>query len=258
VKKNIVIATIMTFCFVGIVSTFLITSTQSQTKEVPKTQESDENVPLVIYDDSKQSAIISEDRKKRNAKFNKSLFVQPTISDSVTEVSRMSDWQIGLSSLPVNKSDAVIVGFVNSSEAFLSIDKTGIYSEFSVQVTDLVKDNQNRRIKIGKKIVAQRSGGRVSYPTGKTVRYTISGQDMPRLNNKYVFFLTYSTNTKTYTILTGYEIYEGKVTALDGKGRSKSAGFDFSKYDGYDEKQFMNELQTEVYSQIDSEKEKLK
>jgi hypothetical protein len=212
---------------------------QSQQKETDK---SDENFPLVSLDTSNQAQRLDETRKMRNEKFDNSRWVKQTVYEGVASVGRMSHWQLGLPALPVQKSDVVAVGVVKSAEAFLSNNQTGVYSEFSVLVDSLVKDNQSKPIESGANIVVQRAGGRVRYPTGQIVKYSVSGQEMPRLNGKYVFFLGYDKQREVYRIITAYEVSYGKVTALDGKRKDRKSGFVFSQYDGVEERQFMNEL----------------
>ena len=240
-------------------------NTQSSNKLNNAQQEKDkftDDFPLVSLDTvsldapdiSKRVKIVDEKRKKRNEKFDKWEWVQKTVRDGATEAKRTNDWQTGLPALPVKKSDAVVIGTVNSSEAFLSNDETGVYAEFSVLIHNLVKDNPSDSIELDTNIIVQRAGGRVIYPNGKTLKYSIHGMGMPRLNSKYVLFLAYNQPIQTYRILTAYEIVNGKIIALDGKGTSKGAGFNFSKYDGFAEQQFMDELQIALYSQTDSPK----
>jgi hypothetical protein len=260
-KKYLIILIVILFGLGGLLlSNIRPVNTQSSDKVNNAKQEkdkSDDDFPLVSLDTSDTSRrvkIIDEKRKKRNEKYDKSGWVQKKVRDSVTEVRRIDDWQTSLPALPVKISDAVVVGTVNSSEAFLSNDETGVYSEFTILIDSLVKDNQSASLESDTNIIIQRAGGRVIYPTGKILRYSIHGQGMPRLNGRYVFFLAYNQPTQTYRILTAYEIANGKIIALDGKGTSKGAGFNFSKYDGLDERQFMDEIQVALNSQADSSK----
>lgn len=221
-----------------------------------KSDKSDENFPLVSLDDaSRQVENVDEKIRKRNEKFDKWDWIRKTVSAEATSANIINDWQIGLPALPIKKSDAVVIGTVNFAEAFLSNDKTGVYSEFSVLVSGLIKDNQSNPIESDSNIIVQRAGGRVIYPSGKILKYSISGQEMPRLNGKYIFFLRYDQQRQTYYIITAYEISNGKITALDGKGKAEGSGFKFSKYNGTDEQQFINELRNALYSKTDSTEE---
>lgn len=233
-------------------------NTQSNSKVNDAKQQidkSDEDFPLVSLKASNQDKSIDEKRRKRNEKFDKWGWVRKTVSAEAMSAKLINDWQIGLPALPVKKSDAVVIGTVNSGEAFLSNDETGVYSEFSVSIGGLVKNNRSSPIELDTDIIVQRAGGRIIYPSGKILKYFISGQEMPRLNGKYVFFLRYDQQRQAYNIITAYEILNGKITALDGKGKAKGSGFKFSEYNGVDEQQFMNELQIALYSQIDSSEE---
>jgi len=121
-----------------------------------------------------------------------------------------------------------------------------IYSEFSVKIDTILKDRKDSSIKINDHIAIDRAGGRVKYPTGRIFTYSISGQEMPRLNGRYVFFLTYDEKRDMYLILTAYEILNGKITALDGKGGNPLAGFDFEKYNGMSEFEFLNQVRDSI------------
>lgn len=227
-------------------------STQSSNKSHNRQEsdKSDENFPLVSLDDaSKQVESVDEKRRKRNEKFDKWNWVRKTVSVEATSVNLFNDWEVGLPALPVEKSDAVVIGIVHAADAFLSNDETGVYSEFSVSVKDIVKNNQSNQAKLDENIIVQRAGGRILYPSGKILRYSISGQEMPRLNGKYVFFLTYDQERRVYNILTAYEMSNGKITPLDGRGKSKASGFEFGKYEEIDEQRFLNELKFAIDSQ---------
>src|SRR5262245_51760510 len=51
-----------------------------------------------------------------------------------------SHWWIGLSALPVEQSDIVVLGTIVRREAHLTNDRTGIYSEFEVQADQIFRD----------------------------------------------------------------------------------------------------------------------
>ena len=78
-----------------------------------------------------------------------------------------------------------------------------------------------------------REGGRVSYPSGKVVTYNIEGQDMPRVNKRYVLFL--KREEENLSIVTGYELQGEKVRPLDGPQK-------FKKYDGTSADALLNKI----------------
>ena len=180
-------------------------------------------------------------RAKRDAKGKKynDRYV-PRISESSDGIFTIGDWEVGLPALPVARSSAVIVGDISDAQAYLSEDGTNIYSEFVVQVQQILKnDNQ---VPIGNSIAVERSGGRVRLPSGKIVTARTNHQDLPRIGTRYVLFLTHNfssgVNPDSLNILTGYELREGRVFPLDKLGPKHPV----SSYKGADQASFLNDL----------------
>ena len=160
-------------------------------------------------------------RAARLAKGNKfnSQFREPQIEENTRRFTN-SDWDVRLPALPIEQSAAVIVGTVKSANAYLSPDKTGIYSEFEIAVSNVIKNDSNNPIKPESTITVERNGGRVRMPSGAIVVHWTNHQNMPREGGRYVFFLTYHFDIPNYkgkdlVILTGYEFQNGLVQLLD-------------------------------------------
>jgi hypothetical protein len=117
--------------------------------------------------------------------------------------------------MPIRESDLVIEGTVTASAAFLANDNASVYSEFTVHITDILKEGPGLTARTGASVVAERFGGRVRYPGGRLVRYGFVGYGSPAEGKKYLLFLA-ATGAGNYTILTGYEIRGQVVRALDG------------------------------------------
>jgi hypothetical protein len=196
---------------------------------------------LVRLGNESRTGGADESRIRKNAKFDNWAWVRPQVGPDASSVTMMNDWQVGLPALPVKQSDAVIVGTVKSGKAFLSNDETGIYSEFFVSVGDWLKGSRLGSEK--SELIIHRAGGRILYPSGNILTYSISGQTMPRLNGKYVFFLVNDKSSSSFNILTAYGIDEGVITPLDGRGRGKVAGYNFSEYEGVAERTFLVALE---------------
>ena len=86
-----------------------------------------------------------------------------------------SHWAEGLDALPFNESDIALIGFVLDAKAHLSSDKTGIYSEFVVQVEEVLQNNAKESLNLSRMISLERFGGAVRFPSGATVRYEVTG-----------------------------------------------------------------------------------
>lgn len=125
-----------------------------------------------------------------------------------------ANWEVGLPALPVEQSQAVVLGRVVKAQAHLTSDKTVVYSEFLVQVDEVFKDESNT-ITPNTSLAVTRSGGRVRFPSGHIALQIVAGQNMPRLEARYVFFLSRDNDTEDFHLLTGYELHAGRVYPLD-------------------------------------------
>ena len=118
-----------------------------------------------------------EKRAKKGKKYNVK-YTSP-LSESVDSMFLNVDWDVNLPALPIEKSAAVVIGRVTKAEAHLSEDKTGIYSEFTIQIEAIFKNDPNNPLLNDKSVLAYRTGGRVRFPSGKILVSAVSYQDMP-------------------------------------------------------------------------------
>ena len=150
---------------------------------------------------------------------------------------------VRLPPIPVEQSNAVILGKVADRRAVLTDDKLGIYSEFSIRISEIFKDDLSGLF-IDQVIKASRPGGAVRFPSGRTQQYTIFGQGYPQQDNVYVLFLKRDEDGD-YSILTGYEVNGTVVQPLDGKRNlpKNEPDLQFGIYRGVSLESFRNALQ---------------
>jgi hypothetical protein len=148
--------------------------------------------------------------------------------------------------LPAAQSDAIVIGEVTDAQAFLTEDKTSVMSEFSIHLTDALKENPLAPFSIGDSLNVIRAGGAVRFSSGKVIRYGHEGKPLPRLNRQYLFFLKYNDDGGgDYLILTAYELREGHIFPLDGLGLTgnlEPAYSEYQKYTNLDESRFRREV----------------
>lgn len=184
-----------------------------------------------------------KERQKREAKGRKyNSRNAPPITESFDESFESTDWDVGLPAIPVSQSAAVIIGKVIMAQAYLSEDKTSIYSEFEVQVEQVWKSDRSE-LSAGTSVIVERAGGRIRFPSGKIAISVISHQQMPQVGSRYVLFLTHKGtvgggHSDDFSILTGYEFRDGCVFPLD----RTLPGHPITAYSGFDEKAFLNDL----------------
>ncbi|HEY9401449.1 MAG TPA: hypothetical protein VIQ24_02055 [Pyrinomonadaceae bacterium] len=153
-------------------------------------------------------------------------------------------------SLPAAQSDAVIIGEVSDAQAYLTEDKTGIYSEFTVRVGEVLKNSTTTPLGSDSSISAIRGGGAVRFPSGKVIRYGQHGKPLPRTGRRYVFFLKYNNDEgQDFKIITAYELRDGQVFPLDGLnlvGRVETAYAAYQKHRGAVEAVFLDEVRDAI------------
>jgi hypothetical protein len=184
-----------------------------------------EQNPLKVKED--QLAIVNYDapepgnapekarRNARGKRFDGSLRVAEPHPEAGAK-GILDSWMQSLPALPVDASDAVVMGDVTNAQAYLSPDKTGVYSEYTVRVDEVLKQYSAAPILTGGFVDAQREGGRVRFASGRVQSYITHYQGVPVTGRKYLLFLKRNEQAEVFILLTGYEQKDGHVYPLDG------------------------------------------
>jgi hypothetical protein len=154
---------------------------------------------------------------------------------------------------PVVQSDAVLIGEIASAHAYLSNDKTSIYSEFAVAVSEVLKDTSGG-ILVGSRVTIERSGGGLRLPSGKILIRGLLGKPLPKITRRYVFFLKRNEEGEDFSLITAYELHGGKVFPLDGlspKGEVIEPYAAYQQYRNEDESNFLAKLWSLVQAPAD-------
>ncbi len=214
---------------------------QQQKEKVRQAQEVDTS-QFPVADHVATEPADSKERAKRQAKGKKYNRRETAVDPQLITVSDRYSWDPSISSLPANHSDAVIIGAVTGAEAHLSSDKTGVYSEFTIQICQILKNDIQNPLQFPGSVVVEREGGRIRFPSGQVTLMYVSNLGMPRVGRKYVLFLTHNfpyqvRRDQDYRILTGYELVDGRIVPLE-----RSGVVDFDAHRGKDEQTFLAEL----------------
>ena len=196
-----------------------------------------ERWPIANYDTSLPTDPATRGKRQaKNKKYDNSEWpiVVNDIADSTVRLHQVNP---DLPAFPVRQSTLIVIGQIASASAYLSNDKTGVYSEFDVVVEGVLKNAIAERPLTGLSIGVTREGGRIHFPSGRVHWYGIAKQSMPRLGGRYVLFLT--GEEEALTILTGYELAGGKVLPLDDLNNP-------NKYLDADEATFLNSLRASI------------
>lgn len=117
--------------------------------------------------------------------------------------------------VPVASSDAVLVGRITSADAFSADGRFTLYSEFRAITLAVLKRSRQASVDTGSAVTFERYGGRMRLPSG---RVFVSGkiwEHMPTVGGSYVLFLKWEPSGQDFSLITAYEVRDGRVYPLD-------------------------------------------
>lgn len=120
--------------------------------------------------------------------------------------------------IPTSRSAAVVIGTVLSSKAYVSKDRTYVYSDFQVRVDEVLKQDRQTNLVVGGRMAVSRGGGSIHFPSGRINDYVSHGEGMPAIGSQYLLFLVRPNIAEPeYEVIIGgaYELSHGEVHPLD-------------------------------------------
>jgi hypothetical protein len=118
--------------------------------------------------------------------------------------------------IPVATSDVIIVGTITKAQPYLDELKRSIYSEFTIEIEEVIKNNTLTPLTPNDSIVADRVGGALRLSNGRVLRYVVAGAGaLPASGGRYLLFLKRIHQEQDLSILAGYELSGGLVSPLE-------------------------------------------
>jgi len=230
-----------------VVSGAAITSfrTQNRADEKPhrksqKMIEQENRLPIADYNAAEPAD--PKEKEKREAKAKKYTRTELSVELEQEAIVASSHWAGELPAIPASQSALIVTGTVSQAKAELTPKRKKVYSEFTVVVDEVLKNDELAPILSGSTFTADRAGGRVRYPSGKVGLYWVTGQGMPQVGMKYLLFLTKTDPKSGYSILTGYELRDGRIHLLDDPG----SGHPITASEGADAPSFLNQVRSTI------------
>lgn len=220
---------------------------QSPSNEQPNALKvKEDKLPIVDYDAPEPGNANDKARRHtRGKRFDGSLMVaEPHPEAGARGI--LDSWMQSLPAIPVAASDAIVIGDITNAQGYLSPDKTGVYSEYTVRVDEVLKQSSAAPIVTGGFVDAQREGGRVRFPSRRVQSYITHYQGVPVAGRSYVLFLKRNEQADVFILLTGYEQRDGRVYPLDGVDLPPGATeiSQFAAYKGVDKATFSKALKS--------------
>ncbi|HEY6806538.1 MAG TPA: hypothetical protein VI306_23360 [Pyrinomonadaceae bacterium] len=168
--------------------------------------------PVAQFDETDPNSEQGRQKKEKRQRYNAWHLVVPKPAPWVSEATLSSEGYLDFPALPVTESDAILIATVATSEAHVSENKRGVFSEFNLAVESVLKNHDE--LKEGSLLSVDRVGGYVKYPNGQQVLFKVNGVNMPEVGMRYLFFLS-AKRKPDVTILTAYALTNEGIAALD-------------------------------------------
>ena len=120
-----------------------------------------------------------------------------------------------LDRIPLSLSNLVVVGQILKGRSYLSADGTTIYTEFSVQVTEVLSNSSPKPISVGGTMYAVRPGGVVKLPSGKVLIRGSATESLPRKKTNCAMLLHYEASGDVYALVSAFELNGNHVYLID-------------------------------------------
>jgi len=141
--------------------------------------------------------------------------------------------------LPISGS-IIVIGTVTSGKAYVNQGHDGVFSEYKIAVTDVLKSDPNDVISSGDSLTAWQPGGSLQFPSGHIKHVVIAGRGFPEVGTQYVLFLRRpDKNVKDYALSGGFSIKDQLVSPLNDVN-------DQDSFDGMRLEDFLTRLRQEI------------
>lgn len=217
----------------------VISRDQKQTTNQGSNRSDESRFPIADYAAAESNDPL--ERTKRRARGKKrdrsDWSVNPNaVSDTTVLVDSVAQT---LPAFPIDQSKTIVLGEVMNGKAFLSNDKTGVYSVFTVRIEETLSNRSDVMFSNGDSIEVEREGGRVKFPSGRLHLFITKGQNMPKVGARCVLFLSAENGEGVFQIVTGYQLHNGKVFPLDNLPKP-------NVYQDGEESTFLSELKRKI------------
>ena len=190
-------------------------------------------LPVVDFTEFDPVATTDPKRAAKNRRHNRDSATDGTRPPRLAEDMGPGGFNLPITHTPAEPafpaaSDVIVIGTVREVKAYLSEDRTNVYSEVSLSIEEILKADPQYGLKTGAVVTSDRSGGAVRFPSGKIVRRGFMGRGIPSTGHRYLLFLK-DMGDSGFSIVTGYELSGKGVVPLDG-----IEGSDDSVYKNYE------------------------
>ena len=175
-----------------------------------------------------QLGVMNEKQRKNSKRYSRSNEVPSLISEDrdvlrgigESIISDESPENIPLQEVyfrnPTCQSDAIIIGKVRNKSSQLSEDTKSIFTDYDLEIFDIIKNTSPLTIRPNNIITITRSGGIVKFNNRKIEVVNASYKRL-KIGKDYIFFLSYLSDSESFapsTVEGTFEIQGNKIKRL--------------------------------------------
>jgi hypothetical protein len=122
--------------------------------------------------------------------------------------------------IPLKESALALLGTVTKVQPYLSLDRTHIYRETTIQIEEVFKSPETFSVPPDRALITDQIGGAMRMASGRVIHDGSVVDFIGRMyvGGRYVFFLRQVHEGKDLAILSAYELRDGKVFKLAEDG----------------------------------------
>jgi len=165
---------------------------------------------------------ITEKQRQHSKLYDKNLRSRKRLSDSPRDIELKitTPWVEAADECSSNSTEAflqtatcdaqaIVIGLVKNKTSMLTEDGRFVFTDYEVQIDELIKDNPGAPIQPGSVLIVTRPGGAVALD-GKTFRVTDESFKPMELNGRYLLLLRFIPTTGAYQAVNSHASFELK------------------------------------------------
>lgn len=119
-------------------------------------------------------------------------------------------------------ADAVVVGLLKSEAGQFNENNTFVFTEYDLDVEQIIKENSKKSVQIGTNIIVARDGGRVTID-GRSFRAVLADFQQFEVGDRLLLFLRYVPSTDSYLAYAdgSFKLQQNSVLPYGGLARKE-------------------------------------
>ncbi len=168
------------------------------------------------------------------------------VPSEATSVLLTTNEYVGLYALPAHNCDGVVIAKPIACNVHLAYNRRFVYSNFTMQVAEVLKRKKRPGLQKGEQILAAQFGGRIRFPSGHVETCILANEGFMELGKEYLIFIWQPVRSdETYVVSEAYLMQNDSVFPI-------KTFADVSTYNGMPVETFEAKVKAAIAKNVDS------